>query len=1035
MKYLSFLILSIFLFLSETDAGTYSLAVSQSTDLNSMRNVIKLIESQGGRIVHIFPPHILIGDIPTNIKDVNIYNGIIPLSAVENLGETAIFAVKVWNLRFEPPPIILPLKLPEPEPIRDDCLIWEPEESPITKAPPYGASFSDTSAYMIGKIAVGIILPESNGGTENWEISEETKVVNEIMSACDWWVNKEPDAYLSFTYELHKKVPTSYEPINLTQKDEDLWITQTIDTVHPNSYTKYLTKVRDYNNHLREIYQTNWAFTIYVVDSSNDDDGMFADKKYFAYAYLGGPLVVMTYKNDNYGIENMDAVTAHEIGHIFYALDEYSSSGSSADDHSGYLNIINGNFEVNGIIDDDCIMRGQIFPYSIGAVCTYTRQQIGWRDTDNDDILDIVDTFPITQLQSYVPDPTTDNTPTYNGTVKVNPYPNNNPYGTGSDITINLITDVQYRINGGSWIDCQSSDGNFDEAEEGFYFTPAALVDGTYLFEVRSSNSCATQTQVNTQPPPYSNDQLSIISPGGVVVLAPAGKETIPDSTLSYDFNISNNELVADTFNLLASSSNSWTTQIFDIANNLISSIFLNAGASATIKVQITIPPTAKIGTLDALTLTAISQTNPNIVGSSTTITTIISPVLDYIKINPATVTLEVTKIKEFTACGYDQHHNPIHGLTFNWAIDNIGHISSQIGSVTLFTAGITPGMGTISAWIGTLTATAIIKVIPGPVDYIQITPGFATIRVTESLMFYAQGYDKYHNLIPELTYNWSVIGGSILPAIGSSTLFTAGIIVCEGMIMATSSGKSAFASITITPGELHHINIFPQTQTVSILNSCSFLAKGYDMFNNYLTEISSYKWQVEQFIGSLTPQIGSMTLFTAGTKALIGTVSVTSGTITGMATITIIPGAVDYIQITPGFATLRVTESLMFYAQGYDKYHNLIPELSYNWSVIGGSILPAIGSSTLFTAGIVVCEGMIMATSSGKSAFASITITPGELHHINIFPQTQTVSILNSCSFLAKGYDMFDNYLTEISSYKWQVEQFIGSLTPQIGS
>jgi hypothetical protein len=50
--------------------------------------------------------------------------------------------------------------------------------------------------------------------------------------------------------------------------------------------SSYFTRVRDYNNALRATYQTDWAFTVFVVDSSADGDNHFSDG-YFAYAYLG----------------------------------------------------------------------------------------------------------------------------------------------------------------------------------------------------------------------------------------------------------------------------------------------------------------------------------------------------------------------------------------------------------------------------------------------------------------------------------------------------------------------------------------------------------------------------------------------------------------------------------------------------------------------------------------------------------------------------------------------------------------------------
>ena len=44
----------------------------------------------------------------------------------------------------------------------------------------------------------------------------------------------------------------------------------------------------------------------------------------------------MTYDNDNWGISQMNVVTRHEQGHIFYAQDEYSVSGCTCTATSGY---------------------------------------------------------------------------------------------------------------------------------------------------------------------------------------------------------------------------------------------------------------------------------------------------------------------------------------------------------------------------------------------------------------------------------------------------------------------------------------------------------------------------------------------------------------------------------------------------------------------------------------------------------------------------------------------------------------------------
>ena len=80
-------------------------------------------------------------------------------------------------------------------------------------------------------------------------------------------------------------------------------------------------------------------------------NGKLADG-YFAYAYLGGPFLVMTYGNGGYGIANMDVVCAHETGHIFQALDEYAGASSPYDYSNGYFPTLNGNHAYSTIAND-----------------------------------------------------------------------------------------------------------------------------------------------------------------------------------------------------------------------------------------------------------------------------------------------------------------------------------------------------------------------------------------------------------------------------------------------------------------------------------------------------------------------------------------------------------------------------------------------------------------------------------------------------------------------------------------------------------
>jgi hypothetical protein len=106
---------------------------------------------------------------------------------------------------------------------------------------------------------------------------------------------------------------TSYEPITRNSTDESLWIPEVLASINYGSGENYYIYAASCANEIREKWSTDWAFLIFVVDSLKDEDGMFADPPRFAYAYINGPFMVITYDNDDWGIDRMDLVVAHEL--------------------------------------------------------------------------------------------------------------------------------------------------------------------------------------------------------------------------------------------------------------------------------------------------------------------------------------------------------------------------------------------------------------------------------------------------------------------------------------------------------------------------------------------------------------------------------------------------------------------------------------------------------------------------------------------------------------------------------------------------
>jgi hypothetical protein len=114
------------------------------------------------------------------------------------------------------------------------------------------------------------------------------------------------------------------------------------------------------------------------------------------------------------------------------------------------------------------------------------------------------------------------------------------------------------------------------------------------------------------------DEDALIATPYAVSVKGPGDLFVTSGAALSYEFEIANRGENADTYSLNASSALGWAD-----VNNLPGNVTLDPGHSAVFHIPTNIPATAPIGTQDELVLKAVSTTNPLLVDSVTTLTTI----------------------------------------------------------------------------------------------------------------------------------------------------------------------------------------------------------------------------------------------------------------------------------------------------------------------------------------------------------------------------------------------------------------------------
>jgi hypothetical protein len=249
-----------------------------------------------------------------------------------------------------------------------------------------------TIGGMHGRIAVALLILESDGAESqfDWTPTQLAKVEDQVRSALDWWTYLGHGQGLEFvpsSQHWMQVAGISFEPLDGTHyaMEECRWINDALNSIgFPGNGC--LSMVMDLNDEVRLAEGADDAFTI-MLQNDGGQDLLYKDGR-IAWAYLGGPSLQVSYQNGGWGHTNLEKVVAHETGHIFGALDEYSQAGYS-ECWCGEV--------ANGCANDNCVTVGgqecqgphqicimateEMEAWGQHQVCLATACHIGWACT------------------------------------------------------------------------------------------------------------------------------------------------------------------------------------------------------------------------------------------------------------------------------------------------------------------------------------------------------------------------------------------------------------------------------------------------------------------------------------------------------------------------------------------------------------------------------------------------------------------------------------------------------------------------------
>ena len=262
----------------------------------------------------------------------------------------------------------------------------------------------------------------------------------------------------------------------------------------------------------------------------------------------------------------------------------------------------------------------------------------------------------------------------------------------------------------------------------------------------------------------------------------------------------------------------------------------------------------------------------------------------------------------------------------------------------------------------------------PAAVSSVALDHSTASILIGGTVLITATPTDAQGSALSGRTVTWSS-NDSTIASVGSSGLVT-GKGAGTTSINATSEGKRASATVTVTPAPVASVVVTPANATLLVdvidttgLGSTTLSASPRDANGNALTG-RTITWSSSDTTVAIVSSAGLVKARAAGAA----TIKATSEGQTGSSAITVVRPAVSQLVITPATSTIPVggTVSLLLIprdAQGHDLASRFIFGTNNSPNVLTVNGLQVTGKA----AG----TGTVTYMSENASTTVSVTVTP----------------------------------------------------------
>lgn len=360
-----------------------------------------------------------------------------------------------------------------------------------------------------------------------------------------------------------------------------------------------------------------------------------------------------------------------------------------------------------------------------------------------------------------------------------------------------------------------------------------------------------------------------------------------------------------------------------------------------------------------------------------------------------------VGEVAQLTAEALDAGGHVLSGRPITWTTSDASIATVTAGGLV---TAVAVGGAIITATSEGKTAVASITVSVVAVAGITISPASSDLFVGQTTQLTAQLRDASGATLTGRAIIWSTNKATVA-TVTSQGLVTA---VAQGTatITATSEGKSASATVNVSPQPVSAVILSPGQVTITVGQSTQLTVLVTDAQGQVLTGRTITYSSSNSTVATVSTQ-GVVTGIAPGTA----TITATSGGGTGTATVTVTPVPVASVSVTPSTTNVGVGATVQLTATPLDANGQPLTGRTATWTS-GAPGLASVSSNGLVT-GLAAGDAIIIATIDGKQGTAQVTVQQVAVSSVSVTPATASMTVGQTVSFTATTLDANGNVLT----------------------